>query len=339
MSTRPRARIRSTPEDFQVIEIPKVTPTDAGEHLLVEVRKRGANTAWVGEQLARWAGVPARAVSWAGLKDRHAVTEQWFSVHCPGSDPDLAAFAVDGVEILSMHRHARKLRRGALAGNRFHLVLRGLSGQADAVVSDAAALAAGFPNRFGAQRFGRGGGNIARARAWLLEGTRPRDRHQRGLLLSAARAELFNAVLDARIADGTWGQPLDGEVLALDGSGSHFVAETVDDTLRTRCAHGELHPTGPLCGRGGTEPLGHAGEVEREALAPHAALVEALAAVADADRRPLRVVPRTLRASAQDADTVVLEFGLPPGAYATTLLDGLVDWYEEDEADAGTDRT
>lgn len=326
--TKPTAVIRRQPEDFQVIEIPKVAPTGGGEHLLVEVRKRGANTAWVAQQLAAWAGVPARAVSWAGLKDRHAVTEQWFSIHVSKLDPDPARFACPGVELLSVHRHARKLQRGALAGNRFRIVLRGLAGQAAVVAARVPGLCSGVPNRFGVQRFGRGGGNKAQARAWLLDGRRPRDRHQRGMLLSAARSELFNAVLDARIADGSWATVIEGEVVNLAGSGSCFTGP-VDDALRARCVAGDVHPTGPLCGRGGTRPSGRAAEIESSALAPHTDLVTALEQHADADRRPLRMVPGELRAELVDDNTVVLSFSLPPGAYATTLLDELVDWTEE----------
>lgn len=312
-----------------------MTPTGAGEHLLVEVRKRGANTAWVAQRLASWAGVPERAVSWAGMKDRHAVTVQWFSIHVLGRDPDPSAFQCAGVELLSLHRHARKLQRGALAGNRFRIVLRGMSGQAGVVAARIPTLRSGVPNRFGVQRFGRGGGNAAQARAWLLDGRKPRDRHQRGLLLSVARAELFNAVLDARIADGSWATVVDGEVVNLDGSGSCFTGP-VDDALMERCRRGDVHPTGPLPGRGGKQPTGRAAEIETAALAPFAELVAALARVADADRRPLRMLPGELLAEVADGDTLVLSFSLPPGAYATTLLDELVDWTEE-SPDAGTD--
>jgi tRNA pseudouridine13 synthase len=329
MNKRPRAVIRSTPEDFRVVEIPKVMPSGEGEHLLVEVRKRGANTAWVAGQLARWAGVPPRAVSWAGLKDRNAVTEQWFSVHCPGRDPDTGMLAIDGVELLSVQRHSRKLRRGTLTGNRFRIVLRELGGKAQEVATAASGLEDGFPNRFGTQRFGREGRNVERAHAWLCGGGRPpRDRNQRGMLLSAARSYLFNIVLDRRIEDGSWNSPLAGDIMALDGSGSRFRVDTVDESLQGRCREGDIHPTGPLCGRGSDGPGGEAARVEQEALEPHAELVAALATVADSDRRALRVIPKALITEVADADTLVLEFQLPPGAYATTLLDALVEWRE-----------
>jgi tRNA pseudouridine13 synthase len=147
---------------------------------------------------------------------------------------------------------------------------------------------------------------------------------------------LLNAVLDARLADGSWATVIDGEVVNLSGSGSCFTGP-VDDTLRERCRQGDVHATGPLCGRGGTRPTGRAAEIESAALQPFADLVAALEQVADADRRPLRMLPGELRAELIDDDTVALSFTLPPGAYATTLLDELVEWTEE-FPDAGTDR-
>lgn len=326
MLERPGALIRNTPDDFQVVEIPKVVPDGHGEHLLVRVRKRDANTPWVATQLARWAGVPARAVSWAGLKDRRAVTEQWYSVHCMDAQPDPGAFAVAGVELLEVHRHSRMLRRGALLGNRFRIVLRELTEHAAGLAQVVPALARGVPNRFGPQRFGRGGRNLLRAERWFAGGSAPRDRMQRGMLISAARAALFNAVLERRIASDTWATPVDGDIMVLDRRGSRFVADFADPTLLPRCAAGELHPTGPLWGKGGSDATGAAAAVEEAAVAEHAALAAGLERAADAERRPFRVVPRALRAEVADDRTLVLAFELPPGAYATTLLDQLVQW-------------
>lgn len=327
MSERPTALIRQVPDDFEVVEIPKVVPDGRGEHLMVRVRKRDANTPWVATQLARWAGVPARGVSYAGLKDRRAVTEQWFSVHVPGTGtPDPDAFAAEGVELLEVHRHSRKLRRGALAGNRFRIVLRELSEDAAGVALSVAALADGVPNRFGPQRFGRGGRNLVRAARWFDGGAEPRDRLQRGMLISAARAALFNAVLDLRVAAGNWALPLRGDVMMLDRRGSRFVADFADDTLFDRCASGEIHPSGPLWGRGGSDATLAAAEIEREAVASHATLAAGLERVADPERRPLRAMPQRVSATVVDQSTLTVEFELPSGAYATTVLDQLVEW-------------
>ena len=121
--------IRQRVEDFQVSEVPLVEPCGEGEHSWLHVRKTGSNTQWVANQLAAFAGLKSNAVSYAGLKDRHAVTDQWFSVHLPGQpEPDWASLEEDEFSILSFRRHQRKLKTGALKGNRFRLTVRDVDG-------------------------------------------------------------------------------------------------------------------------------------------------------------------------------------------------------------------
>src|SRR5947209_8129953 len=109
------ARIRATPEDFFVEELPAFEASGAGEHLLLTIEKRGMNTAFAARRIAQWAGVPEMAVGYAGMKDRHAVTRQRFSVQLPGREaPDLAALASEDLRVIEAARHARKLQRGAL---------------------------------------------------------------------------------------------------------------------------------------------------------------------------------------------------------------------------------
>ncbi len=341
MRERPGALIRESADDFKVTELPKVTPDGHGEHLLVRVRKRDANTQWVATQLARWAGVPARAVSFAGMKDRRAVTEQWFSIHCLATDPDPATLDAAGTTILEVHRHSRKLRRGALAGNAFSIVLRELTEDASLLAARARALADGVPNRFGPQRFGRGGRNLVRAQRWFDGGAPPRDRTQRSMMISAARSALFNEILEARVEDGNWATPLDGDIMMFDRRGSRFPADFDDETLLTRCATGEIHPSGPLWGEGGSEATDAAAQIEQSVIARHAKLAAGLERFATADRRPLRAIPIGVQTTVVDDATLRLEFELPPGAYATSVLDELVDWRVPDdtegEPDAGED--
>jgi len=180
--------IRAEPADFIVRESLAFELTGAGEHLYLLVRKTGQNTRWVAQRLARVLGLPMRAVGYAGMKDRRAVTEQWFSVHLPGrADPDVEAFGIDGVEVLRTRRHSGKLRIGALSGNRFRIVIRALGGDVTALERRLASVRDGLvPNYFGAQRFGHGGGNLdlfqdVAAPARL-------DRQARSFALSALRS-------------------------------------------------------------------------------------------------------------------------------------------------------
>src|SRR5688500_5228458 len=161
------AWMRATPDDFVVDELPGFEASGSGEHLLLTIEKRGMNTAFAAKRIAAWAGIPEMGVSYAGLKDRHAVTTQRFSVHLPKKvAPDLAALASDDLRVLASAWHARKLPRGALAGNRFALTLRDVEGEHDAIEARLGAIASrGVPNAFGEQRFGREGDNVANALA------------------------------------------------------------------------------------------------------------------------------------------------------------------------------
>ncbi|HNM42861.1 MAG TPA: tRNA pseudouridine(13) synthase TruD [Plasticicumulans sp.] len=324
-------RIRCAPEDFIVIEELGWQPDGSGEHVFLYVRKSGQNTDWVARRLAEVCEVRADAVSYAGLKDRHAVTEQWFSVQMPGREAPMpcgftGSRGIDGVEVLAVTRNSRKLRRGALAGNRFRIVVRELDGPPAAVLDRLPAIAArGVPNWFGEQRFGRDGGNLERARRLLAGTLRERDRHKRGLYLSAARSHLFNRYLAARIIDGSWDQALPGEVLMLDGSHSVFACPQPDATILERLARHDLHPSGPLWGAGESLATAAALAGETALAAAEAQLCAGLAAEGlKQERRALRLVPAQLHGEAIGEAAVQFEFTLPAGAYATTVLHELV---------------
>jgi tRNA pseudouridine13 synthase len=314
-------RLRTTPEDFQVEEILGYAPEGSGEHALLWVEKRDANTDWVARELARFAGVPPLDVGYAGLKDRHAVTRQAFTVQLAGKpDPDWSAFPHDEVKVLAATRHTRKLKRGALRGNRFVLVLREVRGDRVRAEQALAAIAArGVPNYFGEQRFGREGGNVAQARA-MFAGRRV-DRAKRSILLSAARSQIFNAVLAARVERGAWDTPLDGEIWSLAGSRSWFGPEPFGDALAERLARGDIHPSGPLWGQGESPAAGEAGALEREVAGACTDLTEGLAAARmEQERRPLRLLPKDLSWRWLTDDALELSFELPAGAYATVVM-------------------
>jgi tRNA pseudouridine13 synthase len=319
------AEMRSKPEDFRVEEILGYDADGEGEHALLWVEKRGANTDWVARELARFANVPPLNVGYAGLKDRHAVTCQAFTVQLAGKpDPDWSAFPHDEVKVLASTRHKRKLKRGALRGNRFVLVLRNVRGdrsRAEDVLQSMSTR--GVPNYFGEQRFGREGGNVAQARA-MFAGRRV-DREKRSILLSAARSHIFNSVLALRAERDVWDKPLEGEIWSLAGSRSWFGPEPFDETLAGRLAQGDIHPSGPLWGRGEPPTTAEAGELERAVAAQYQDLAEGLtAARMEQERRPLRLLPKELRWRWLDEETLELGFELPAGAYATVVARELI---------------
>ncbi|MBC7990259.1 MAG: tRNA pseudouridine(13) synthase TruD [Luteimonas sp.] len=315
--------IRTSPEDFVVEEIDGFAPSGSGEHLLLTIEKRGMTTAFATKRIAQWAGVPELAIGYAGLKDRHALTRQRFSVHLPKRvAPDLAALQADDLRVLHSAWHAKKLPRGALAGNRFELVLREVEGGRDAIGMRLQAIRArGVPNYFGEQRFGRDGDNVANALA-MFAGRRMR-REQRTHLLSAARSQLFNQVLAARARDGSWDTGLDGEVWMLDGSRSVFGPEPWSQVLAQRLADFDIHPSGPLWGRGELRTTGAARALEEAALADVRAnkLRAGLeAAGLEQERRSLRLRVPDLQPTWLEDGVLQLRFTLQPGTYATTVL-------------------
>ncbi len=315
------ARIKVEPGDFRVEERLGFDADGGSAHLLLRVEKTDANTLFVARRLARAAGLRPQDVGFAGLKDRRAVAIQWFSVPAGRPPRDLAGFEGPGFRVLDVLPHSRKLRRGALAGNRFRIVLRDVAGERQELERRLSRVAAhGAPNYFGPQRFGRDGANLESVAAWTGGGALPVERESRAFVLSAARALTFNALLAARVEAGSWDRLLPGEVVSLDGTASVFVAEEIDSGLEARCATGDVHPSGPLPGRGGLQPALEAGVVEAAALAPFAALVAALCeAGVEAARRPLRVLPRALEHHWLDG-ALAVSFELPRGAFATAVL-------------------
>lgn len=297
------AIIRSEPEDFLVEELLDVDFTGSGEHLYLLLRKRNLNTFWVARQLAEQYQVPPMAVGYAGLKDRRAVTTQWFSVATAApARPAVAQLALnDGerLELVTQARHIRKLRRGDHQGNRFTLRLRQLTAPRQEVEERLAAIAKrGVPNYFGEQRFGHDGGNLQTFVDRLQNGRLPRHLPKRDLVLSAARSWVFNQVLSARVCNDSW--------------------HDHDDPLSG---------TGPLWGRGRSPLPAEDAAREREWLAPFEDWLYALEhAGLSQERRPLCLRPRNFSWRWLEGDDLQLHFSLPPGTFATAVLRELVDY-------------
>jgi tRNA pseudouridine13 synthase len=321
------AVLKATAEDFQVDEVLDIPLSGDGEHLWLWVEKRGLNTEEAARRLAKAAGVPLRTVAYAGLKDRQALTRQWFSIQLPGkADPDMSSAENDTLKILDSKRHKRKLQRGAHAANGFTLRLTGL--QADKAALDArleAIKLGGIPNYFGAQRFGYEGGNVGEARHYAERQALPEQRNVRSRLLSTARSYLFNQVLAARVANGTWDKAQVGDLLAFTDSRSFFPAGEAECS-DPRLAILDLHPTGPQWGEGPSPATGVTGEVENSVALRESSLCNWLIkAGMEQERRILRLPIGRLTWHYLEPDILQLEFVLPAGCFATALVRELVD--------------
>jgi tRNA pseudouridine13 synthase len=316
--------LRARPEDFVVEEDLGFAPDGEGSHLLLKVRKRNANTGWVAQELARALGCPVRDVGFAGLKDRRAVAVQWFSL--PLTPRSLGA--APGLEnpeftVLEVHRHRRKLPRGALAGNAFTIRIRDYTGSAAALRERCdEIMRGGVPNYFGPQRFGRDAGNLARlaGSGGAPEASQRGRGRPDGFMLSAARSLVFNAVTGARVREGSWGTLHSGDVANLDGRGSVFPVDVVADELSQRLAQLQVHPTGPMWGAGDLMSRDQVRELEerigRELELACRFLVDA---GLRQERRSLRLRVRDLQCE-PDGQGVVLRFWLRSGSFATAVL-------------------
>ena len=321
------ALLKAVAEDFQVDEVLDIPLAGEGEHLWLWVEKRELNTEEAAKRIARAAGVPLRLISYAGLKDRQALTRQWFSLHLPGkANPDLGAAEDASLAILKQVRHSRKLQRGAHAANGFTLRLTQLAADREALEQRLTLIAGqGVPNYYGLQRFGFEGGNVAHARHFAANKSLPEKRNVRSRVLSAARSYLFNRVLAERVVAGNWNQALLGDLLAFTDSRSFFPAGEAECS-DSRLAILDLHPTGPLWGAGESAAAGTAQALEQQVGEQERALLDWLAeAGMTHERRILRLPIGGLTWHYPESDILQLEFVLPAGCFATVLVRELVD--------------
>ena len=316
-------RLKTAPGDFivdELLEFPEsgsdveagATP-GSGEHLCLKLEKVGDNTEYVARELARMADCRNFDVGFCGLKDRHAVTRQWFSLYRPGREAQDASL-IEEISarwpVLAASRQVRKLRRGEHRGNGFVVTLRGVAGEREVIDRALARLAdIGAPNYFGPQRFGNGGANLDRAvhldPATLNRRSRSGGKGRGGkkragsegsknvLYFSAARSWLFNEVLAARVEDGSWAEP---------------------------------GATGPLWGDGGTTASGALETLERNIVAQTPGLASLFSVTRmKPERRPLAVKPEGLSWQWLAEDSLELTFLLLPGQYATTILSDIFE--------------
>ncbi len=335
------AKVKSCADDFVVEENIAIEFSGEGEHCWIYLQKQGCNTDWVAQQLAKFCRVKKMAVSYAGLKDRHAVTSQWFSVQLPGKPtPDWHAFEDyflqnktpstsarnENIRVLQSFRHHRKLQRGALKGNFFKITLRDLSNTGDesfALLQQRCQQIAlhGVPNYFGEQRFGRNYNNLDQAAKFFLAPRRGLEKHKRGLYLSAARSWIFNHILSERIKLTCWDKRIAGDVFMLDGKSACFCDDSQEqEKTRQRLASNEIHPTASMWGEGDNMVSLQAESLEAGIVNQLPVFRDGLvAARLQAQRRACRVVPADLQAY-RHKDSFVVLFSLPAGAYATMVL-------------------
>lgn len=315
---------------FQVKENLGFDFSGEGEHLMVRVRKTGENTSFVANELAKACGVKSKDVSWAGLKDRHAVTEQWLSVHLPkGGVPDFSAFLAqyDSIKIIETKRHNKKLRPGDLAGNHFKITLTEVSDIADVNQRLQAISQSGVPNYFGSQRFGHLGNNLDEARRWGRENVRTRNQNKRSLYLSAARSWIFNTIVSDRIEQGLFSRVVEGDCVQTDDS--IIVAETQKlVALNERVEKGDAFITAAMAGDNDLPTCSQARLIEQPKLDAEPDLMALIRGNRMRhERRNILLKPQNLTWSI-DSDSIELDFSLDAGCFATALIRELIQEQE-----------
>lgn len=327
-----RAKFKASSADFIVRETLSFKPEGEGTHAYLYIEKTNTNTEWLARQLARFAGIEVRDIGYAGLKDRNAITAQWFSVNLEGiNEPDWDDFQLDGVSIIQKTRHRKKLRRGAIKHNEFSITLRDVD---DTTLSDihkriVRIKTSGVPNYFAQQRFGHNYNNLNRAAEWFRGEKKIKKRAEKSIVLSAARSMVYNQLLSQRIQQVGWNELVEGEIMMLNGTHSIFSPECIDDALRQRFAQGDIHPTAALWGRG---RLGS----EKQLLSLEEKAAEILSDWCQGlelqglkqERRAARILPENLLIDSEDCSSTCpgLTFFLPAGCYATSVLRELVQF-------------
>ncbi|UZE97363.1 tRNA pseudouridine(13) synthase TruD [Alkalimarinus alittae] len=298
--------IRTCNEDFFVEEMMDVSLADEGEHVWLFVEKRGENTDFIARKIAKHAGVREMDIGLSGLKDRHAVTRQWFSVYLGNNpEPEWAQLNDENLQVLSYQRHSHKLRRGQHYANRFVLRIRDIKGDLALLEQSLEAVSRrGFPNYFGEQRFGRNGANVNKAVAMFKREIKA-TKSKRGFYLSAARSFLFNRVLAERIENSSWldrpsAGPLYGEL----------PRDFVDQIFEDR------------------DPEGYVGcsQLERSIFEQYPDITKGLYANRlKMEERPLAAIPQEMTWTLLE-NVLDVGFLLPTGSFATSLLNEVVNY-------------
>jgi tRNA pseudouridine13 synthase len=307
--------------DFKVHENLPIELTGSGEHLYLFIEKTNANTRYVVGELAAHFQVSDREIGYAGMKDRHGITCQWFSIYLTKAQhKDWQDISHPEFKVLEASLHNKKLKIGDLESNSFDITVREFEGDFAKVEERVVALnKSGFANYFGSQRFGNEGNTLEEAKQWLINGERVK-KSQEGLYISAIRSFLFNKILEKRVKQGSWNKILLGELAWNPANEGYMLVESVDDGLTPG-----LVPTIQLFGRDRFQARSEAADIEKEVFVDNDELCQLLLKrKVNADRRACFTRPVQLEAKQIDASTLVFSFTLDKGCYATVLLEQIL---------------
>lgn len=333
---------KQSPRDFVVDEIPLYEFSGEGEHLILQVRKKSLSTSEMIGQIARYLGIKNKEIGYAGLKDKHAMTKQYISLHKKYEEA-LENFNHENIKILSKTYHNNKIRIGHLKGNRFYIKVKKVNPTSAAKIDEALKNIqnAGMPNYFGYQRFGNDGDNHILGEKLAKGDARERNPRVKKLLINAYQSHLFNLWLSRRLEINSLVSSFEAkeisellnmpndEVLKMKAQKHPFKLITGD--AMEHYPHGKLFEyegspedlqrfndraisvTGLLCGKKVKNATGLAGEIEK-------AFDDEINA--DGARRYAWVYPTEIEGRFNQVEAQYeMNFTLPKGSYATVFIE------------------
>ncbi len=321
-------QIKQKPEDFKVTEQLGFEPSGEGEHLLLFIQKASLTTHQLISAIAEELKVSERHIGYCGLKDKHAVTQQWLSIQLPGVKDIPSISESDQIKVLHSYWHDRKLRVGSHKSNSFEIIIRNVTGSLDRLDSIISQIKSyGFANYFGEQRFGMQQDNVEQAIKALNNRHKSKrlSRTRKSLYISSLRSQLFNQILKSRIDKGIWLQAVEGDICMLAGSQSVFL-EAINDDIQQRYREFDIHSGISLYGSGESRLNGLAAEIEQEIFLANPEICETL------EKQNIKRSFRANRAEAKNLKVNYLpqqqelqvQVELDRGSYLTTLLNHFI---------------
>jgi len=333
---------KQSPRDFVVEEIPLYEFSGEGEHLVLFVRKKNLSTLELVSLFARYLGIQNKEIGYAGLKDKHAMTKQYISIHKKHEEA-LENFTHEDVKIISKTYHNNKIKIGHLKGNRFYIKVKKVNPTSAKKIDEALKNISdfGMPNFFGYQRFGTDGVNHIDGEKIAKGEKKERNPKIKKLLINAYQSHLFNLWLSRRLEINTLVQnfkaeelesilnmPNDevsklkaqkhpfkviaGDIMEHYPYGRLFEFNHAEYDLN-RFLERTISVTGLLCGAKVKLSSGVAGEIEKE-------FNDKISV--DGARRYAWVYPTEIEGRFNQVEAQYeMNFTLPKGSYATVLIE------------------
>ncbi|MBU1658277.1 tRNA pseudouridine(13) synthase TruD [bacterium] len=333
---------RQSSRDFVVEEIPLYEFSGEGEHLVLYVRKKNLSTLELVGILAKYLGIKNKDIGYAGLKDKHAMTKQYISLHKKYEEA-MEKFSDENIKIISKTHHNNKIKIGHLRGNRFFIRLKKVNPTSALKIDEALKNinTFGMPNFFGYQRFGNDGDNHIEGEKIAKGEKRERNPKIKKLLINAYQSHLFNLWLSRRLEINTLVKSFEtseletllnmpneelkklkaqkhpfklitGDIMEHYPYGRLFEFDGTQEDIE-RFMKRSISPTGLLCGNKVKHALGQAGEIEKD-------FDDVISE--DGARRYAWIYAENIEGKYRSEEAwYELNFSLPKGSYATVFVE------------------